>query len=145
MRGYTSESMLRWHEPFAPDEVERIAGLARTGVYIELENFAAYGEGLTRGKMRSLALMSEGRPAQKLLGDPDERQYKLRVTPYRSSRWTGEWVRCHYHGYLDDDLIAGGSLDIGNCKQVSQSGFQAPLLKHWKVRWAWHGQSQKSQ
>jgi hypothetical protein len=29
--------------------------------------------------------MAEGRPAQKLLGDQGERQYKLRVTPYRSS------------------------------------------------------------
>jgi len=30
-------------------------------------------------------VMAEGRPAQKLLGDQGQRQYKLRVTPYRSS------------------------------------------------------------
>jgi len=33
-------------------------------------------------------VMSEGRPAQKQLGDSDGRQYKLRITPYRSNENT---------------------------------------------------------
>ncbi|HKF40709.1 MAG TPA: chemotaxis protein CheB, partial [Candidatus Acidoferrum sp.] len=33
-------------------------------------------------------VMSEGRPAQKQLGDSDGRQYKLRITPYRSNEDT---------------------------------------------------------